>query len=498
MKEKEYNKTVFPICLLAENRQCLVVGAGKVALRKIRSLLDAKAIITVIAPESEDDILKFSSEGAINLHEREFKSTDVDNMFVVFAATNDRGVNRNVLASCKTKNVLCCCVDGNWTDSDFVSPATFRESGLTISVSSGGKSCRRSRLIKESLAKHIELASKVDMLVLGTSHNYLSLDKREAFHPNADKLIETGKMMASLSGVHDFILLNTCNRVELIAIVSLAPEVNNLLKRIFGFDKISDTNYYEKFGFDAFSHLATVTAGLRSQVPGEHHIVAQVKEALNLAEEQKWVDGMMHDWISSALHLSKDIRKATAPILHGFEIEDLCIDYLKAENQNFSGKTVMVIGTGIIGKGLVRHAIEAGCNCYWCYHFNKPEMPSEWHERIQLFSLNELRERLPSTDIVLCATSSSGYVLHKGHAPFFDQEKEITIIDLAIPRNVEPEIHNVMTGLKVLDLDDLKHWYRKETIDMTEVFKLTDSIISKHKNRYDKIINSFQNGNENQ
>jgi len=496
MKEKEYHKTVFPICLLAENRKCLIVGAGKVALRKIKSLIDAEADVTVIAPGSEDEIKKLSSEGAIKLHEREFKSSDIENMFVVFAATNDRGVNRKVLTSCNSKKILCCCVDGNWPESDFVSPATFRESGLTISVSSGGKSCRRSRLIKETLAKHIELISNVDMLVLGTSHNYLSLDKREVFHLNGNKLIETGKMIANLSGVHEFILLNTCNRVELIAVLSQAPEINNLLKRIFGFDKINETNYYEKFGFDAFSHLAAVTAGLRSQVPGEHHIVAQVKEAVNLAEEQNWADGMMQDWVSSALHLSKDIRKITAPILHGFEIEDLGIDYLKAEYQNFSDKTVMIIGTGVIGKGLVRRAIEAGCNCYWSYHSNKPEIPPEWQKKIRLFSLNELRERLPSADIVICATSNSGYVLHKGHAPFFDQEKEITIIDLSIPRNVEPEIHNVMPGLKVLDLDDLKHWYRKETVDMTEIFKLANSIIDKHKNRYDKIINSFQNGNE--
>ena len=498
MKRNKYIKPIFPICLLAENRSCLVVGAGKVALRKIRSLLEAKANVTVVAPEIKTEIKELFSKGLINLFEREFKSSDLENKFVVFAATSNKEINRKVLDLCSSKKILCSCVDGNWAESDFVSPATFRESGLTISVSSGGKSCRRSRLVKKNLVKHIEMVTNLDKLVVGTSHNYLPLETREKFQLTGDKLIETGKMIAGLKGIHEFILLNTCNRMELIAIVSLAPEVNNLLKRIFGFDKISDTCYYEKRGFDAFKHLATVTAGLRSQVPGEHHIVAQVKEALNLAEEQNWAGGMMHDWISSALHLSKDIRKVTTPILHGFEIEDLGIDYLKVECQNFSGKTVMIIGAGIIGKGLVRRAVEAGCNCYWCYHSNKPEMPLEWQNKSRLFSLNELRERLPSTDIVICATNSSGYVLHKGHAPFFDREKEITIIDLSIPRNVEPEIHNIMPGLKVVDLDDLKHWYRKETVDMTEVFKLTDSIIAKHKKRHDKIINSFQNGNENQ
>jgi len=206
MKDKEYNKTVFPICLLPENRKCLVIGAGKVALRKIKSLLEAKADVTVIAPECEAEVRKLFSKEKIRFKEREFKNSDIEDMFVVFAATNDRGVNRKVLDSCNLKKVLCCCVDGNWTESDFVSPATFRESGLTISVSSGGKSCRRSRLIKETLVKHIEMANKVDMLVLGTSHNYLSLDKREAFHLNGEKLIATGKMISNLSGVHEFIL----------------------------------------------------------------------------------------------------------------------------------------------------------------------------------------------------------------------------------------------------------------------------------------------------
>ncbi len=494
MKKNQYSKPVFPICLLAENRSCLVVGAGKVALRKIRSLLEAKANITVVAPEIKTEIKELFSKGLINLFEREFKSSDIENMFVVFAATSNKEINRKILDLCNSKKILCNCVDGNWSESDFVSPATFRESGLTISVSSGGKSCRRSRLVKKNLVKHIEMVTNLDMLVVGTSHNYLPLDSREEFQLIGEKLIEIGKMIAGLRGVHEFILLNTCNRVELIAIISPAAEVASLVKKIFGFDKICDTNYYEKSGFDAFRHLATVTSGLRSQVLGEHHIVAQVKEALSIAEKQNWAGGMMNNWISSALHLSKDIRKVTTPFFETFkifEIEDLGVDYLKSKYQNLSDKIVMVIGTGTIGKGLVRRAVEAGCNCYWCYNTNKPKLFLEFGKKIQLFSLKELQKLLSSTDIVFCATSSSDFVIKKNHSQFFNQEKKVTIIDLSTPRNVDSEIKKVMTKLKLLDLDDLKSWYRQKNVDMTEIIKLTDSIIKKHKNRYDKIINSF-------
>ena len=85
--------------------------------------------------------------------------------------------------------------------------------------------------------------------------------------------------------------------------------------------------------------------------------------------------------------------------------------------------------------------------------------------------------------------------MHQGHAPFFDQEKELTIVDLAMPRNVAPELENLSPNIDVVDLDDLKHWYRRKAADMARVYEVSKEVVDRHQEYYDKIVHSFQGGN---
>jgi len=494
MREERESMSILPVSLLAEGRPCLVVGGGKVALRKIGHLLDAGASVTVVSATALAEIETMEAEGRLLLHRREFEASDVANAFLVFSATDDKPTNRLVLAASKEAGALCCSVDGNWVSGDFVTPASLRKDGLTVSVSTGGRSCRRSRLVKDNLAKHIRMVESADLIVMGTSHQYLSLEKREHFHLAGKRMDEVGRMLMHVWGIHEFVLLNTCNRVELLAVVSREAVIDNLLKRILAFFHLDSDQYYVKRGFDAFQHLAVMSAGLLSQTPGENHIVSQIKEALDYARESGWSAGMMDEWISSALHVSKRIRSEIRDLLHGFEIEDLCIKYIQSECASMRGKRALVIGTGTIGTGTVRQLADKGVVCEWCYHVNRPESPDM--KNVSVHSLNDIRTLLPEVDMVICATSSSAYVIHKGHAPLVDQEKEVLIVDLSIPRNVEPGLNGLTENLKVADLDDLKHWYRREAADMSRIQEISNGIAEDHRNRYERIIESFQSGNQ--
>ena len=194
--------------------------------------------------------------------------------------------------------------------------------------------------------------------------------------------------------------------------------------------------------------------------------------------------------------MSKDIRHVTGPLLQNREIEDLCIDYLKAECPDCANRRVMVLGTGMVGSGLMQRFVEQGHDCEWCYHVNKPELPEAWRERVTLSTFNDLPAHLPKVDLIICTATSPGYILHKGHAPFLNQNKEILIVDLAMPRNVEPTLDNLTPDLKVVDLDGLKRWYHREILDMAKVFELSKLLVSEHRELYDKIIQSFQGGNK--
>jgi len=495
MSTKPAAKKVFPVGMLAEGRPCAVVGGGKVALRKAELLLAAGADVMVISPDLHEDLARLVGEGAVRHVARGFEAGDVDGCCLVFAATNDIGVNTAVLKACRDCGIPACSVDKTWTQGDFITPATFRKGDITVAVSTGGRSCRRSRLVKDSLARHVDTVETAGLLVMGTSHNYLSLDEREPFHLAGERSEAMAGMLDQVWGLHEFAILNTCNRAEMLAVVTRDSAIESILKRILGYDHLGDDKYYVKRDHEAFAHLAVAMAGLLSQTPGENHIVAQVKDSVSEAVEHGWAGGMMQEWLSSALHVQKHIRAAIAPLLHGQEIEDLCLKYLAAECGDWESRNIMVVGTGVIGQGLVRRLVAEGHKVIWCAHRTEPEIPAGSESNVRLCNMNELRDRVAEVNAIITATAGQGHVLHTGHAPFFDQEHEILIVDLAMPRNVAPELGGLTGHIRVVDLDDLKHWYRREMADMSRAFELGKETVAEHRGMYDKLTAGFTGNN---
>lgn len=488
---------ILPVSLISEGRPCVVVGAGAIARRKIGHLLDAGAAVTVVSPDVPDELVGLRDEHALSIKQRAFAPDDVKSAFVVFAATNDAAANAAVVDACRAQKVLCCAVDANWRDGDFVTPATVRKGPLSVAVSTSGQSCRRSRMIKESLGRHLDKVDQADLLVIGTSHNVLRLSEREPYHLVGDQLAAMGQMLMQVWGIHECMILNTCNRIELHIVAADDPDTHRVVERLMGFHSLDQSGYYVKKGMEAFRHSAMLLAGLLSQTPGENHIVAQVKEAVADAVDSGWAAGMMQGWLSSALHVAKHIRAETQPLLRDFEIEDLCLDYLAAETAVLEEDTLMILGTGIVGEGVLKRFLERSPEgqCIWCYHRQKPTLPDGSEPRVRICDFNALRDELAHASTIVCATASPGHILHLGHAPFLDQESQVTIVDLAMPRNVAPDLDGVSASIHVADLDDLKHWYRREGADMTEIMERSVRTATDHRDMYDKLTSSFQGRN---
>ena len=489
------NRKTLPVSLLAEGRPCLVVGGGKVALRKTLTLLEAGAAVKVVSPEALAAIGTLAAEGRIGHESRAFRDADVEGMFVVFAATGDKTVNRAVAAACRRLRIPCCAVDAGWRDADFVTPATFRKDHITVSIATGGRSCRQSRMIRDNLVRHLSLVEDADLMVLGLSHEELPITRREPFHLLEERLTQVGGMLMQVWGIHEFVLLNTCNRIELIAIVSPGDAVDDLLRRVMGFDALGEGEYYHRRGFEAFEHVGLLSAGLFSQTPGENHIVSQLKMALDDALARGWAGGMMQEWVSSALHVSKHIRALSAPLLQSGEVEDLCMDYLESGFGSLAGRRVLVLGSGTVGSGLLGRVAALGAECAWCYHARRPEVPDALAGRVALFPMDDLAAALATAEIVIAAVAAPEPVLTDRHAPCLDPGREVTIVDLGLPRNVAPSLAGRVPGVRVRDLDDLKHWYRRTLADMDRIHHLGRQAADEHKDMYEKIIRQFQGRN---
>ncbi len=417
--------------------------------------------------------------------------SDLDGSFLVFAASDDRILNSRVVDLCRARGILCSSVDGNWAAGDFAVPVILRKDDLTVTISTGGRPSRRARMIRDQFSRQIEHADSTSVLVIGTSHEYLSIDRREPYHLVGQRLERTGIMLMQLVGVQEFILLNTCNRVELHALVSDKSDMTALLGRVLGFDQLGAGDYYVKRQFDAFAHAAMLSAGLFSQSPGEYHIVSQVKEALGYAVRAGWAGGVMQEWVSTALHISKEIRNTTGQFLKDLEIEDLCISYLQAKRADLEHARILVLGSGVVGSTMVEKLVRMGLSCDWCYHIKRPELPESWAGKVTLCGINDLRSSLSRTDVIVCATFSPHLVLMKEHAPSFDGARKVLIVDLTMPRNVDPALGESAPNVTVADLEDLKDWYDRETEAVEKALRLGRQIVDENRSMYDKLAGAL-------
>jgi len=130
---------LYPIFLNLADKKCLVIGGGKVAQRKIETLLEYKAQVMVVSPSATDSINDWAERKLITWEARLFEPSDLDHVFMVFIATGDSRTNKEIAALCRDRDIMVNAVDDP-ENCDFYVPAILRRESLCIAVSTEGKS----------------------------------------------------------------------------------------------------------------------------------------------------------------------------------------------------------------------------------------------------------------------------------------------------------------------------------------------------------------------
>jgi precorrin-2 dehydrogenase/sirohydrochlorin ferrochelatase len=163
----------FPVNLNLWQRKCLVVGGGRVAERKVNSLLQCGAEIWVVSPSLTKDLTKLTEEGKINYINRNYSSEDVNGCFLVISAVDDKQVNSRVADDCFSRNIPVNVVDDPVRCS-FTVPSVLRRGSLCITVSTDGKSPMLAKKIREDLenlfgdeyAEYLEIMGNIRSKIL--------------------------------------------------------------------------------------------------------------------------------------------------------------------------------------------------------------------------------------------------------------------------------------------------------------------------------------------
>lgn len=140
----------YPVFFDLRGRPVLVVGAGKVALRKTRGLVEAGARVTVVAPRWEPEFERLP----VTLVKRAFGERDVEGAFLVFAATDNREVNRAAGGAARARGIPANVADA-LPECDFLAPARVRRGNVQVAISTSGENPRLAaglrRRIEEAL-----------------------------------------------------------------------------------------------------------------------------------------------------------------------------------------------------------------------------------------------------------------------------------------------------------------------------------------------------------
>ena len=142
----------FPFFVDVENQNCLVVGGGVVALRKIEKLLPFDPNITVVSPKVHKEILSIKN---INIIKRKFDFNDLKEKSFVITATDDKVLNKEIYNSCKENNIPVNTVDDK-DNCSFIFPALARNNGVTVAISTSGKSPIYAKYLRKKIESLIQ------------------------------------------------------------------------------------------------------------------------------------------------------------------------------------------------------------------------------------------------------------------------------------------------------------------------------------------------------
>jgi precorrin-2 dehydrogenase / sirohydrochlorin ferrochelatase len=144
----------FPIFLDLQQKNCVVVGGGRVAERKVLNLLRAGALITVISPQMSPALRRLEKKGKIQQRSRRFRSGDLKSAYLAIAATDNREINERVYYEASALRIPVNVVDDPSLCS-FIAPAIISRGDILLAISTGGESPSLAKALRKKLEKEI-------------------------------------------------------------------------------------------------------------------------------------------------------------------------------------------------------------------------------------------------------------------------------------------------------------------------------------------------------
>lgn len=316
--------------------------------------------------------------------------------------------------------------------------------------------------------------------MIGIDHTKAPIEYREKAAFSNTRIIDFFNILKKEKNIKGSVILSTCNRTEIFISYDDMP-INDIDAILCNFKKINLQDYKKYFVYrenkQAIEHLFMVTAGLKSKILGEEQIITQVKNAVDIARENDFLDTDLDVLFRNAITASKKIKTNLKFNKGSFSVIDSVIEKLENININVKDKKCLVIGNGEMGRLCVEKLLKNKANVTMTlrqHHNGNVIVPVGTN----IVSFTDRYNILHKFDIILSTTSTNRYMLTYEEVRKINLKENVIFIDLAVPRDIDTEIFNIK-GVTGFNIDDF-YIEEKELITLEDTIKQAKEILDEY------------------
>ncbi|MGA2544631.1 MAG: glutamyl-tRNA reductase [Verrucomicrobiota bacterium] len=301
-------------------------------------------------------------------------------------------------------------------------------------------------------------------IVLGLSHRSSPVTVRERFAFSDAALPQALEKLRRDAAAAEAVILSTCNRVEIYAVMEPPEREAAALLRQFlvdyhqGPEPLNDEIYCHT---DArgLEHLFRVACGLDSMVLGETEILGQLKKAYDTALRHKHTGGRLNKIFQKAFNVAKQIRTETNIQRGSVSVGSVAVELAEKIFSSLRDHPVMIIGAGETGEKTARALLSRGAHSILVSnrsHERAAALARELGGRAIHFE--DWTAEFSRIDIVISSTAAPHYILHRAKLELLMKARKnrpLLVIDIAVPRDIDPEI-KFLENVYLYNIDDLQ------------------------------------------
>ena len=306
--------------------------------------------------------------------------------------------------------------------------------------------------------------AEVNLILVGVNHKTTPVEIREKLAFTKGKIEQSVDHLFNFPDIIEHTILSTCNRVEIYARANCQDSAIKSIKQfICNFHQLSlvelEDHFYSYSNKEAVEHLFRVSSSLDSMILGEAQILGQVKEAYSLARDLRSTGLVLNQLFEKAFSIAKKVREETGIAERSVSISSAAVELAQKIFDDLENRTVMLVGTGEMAELAAKHLISYGVKTVY--------VTSRTYERAanlarmlngSALDFEAFKNELHRADIVITSTSAPNFIIKKEiveKAIHERKNKPIFFIDIAVPRDIEPDV-NDLENVYLYDIDDLQ------------------------------------------